>query len=517
MEKSLLLRKSAVLLLGFLLPLAGCKKSESQAGGPGTKLAGKPASVESPDTLARFHWLGMKGMRADTNSSYFMTIWDLPETGKLLAQTLDKLALVPLRMKDSNWTTNAPATNATSALLRPLLDDLVAEETWFEVRRTSNQPAQYVIAARLPEPRAGAWETNLSAALEQLTGLKATPAPAGRGWSLKKHDAPNLFEFARAGEWTAIGLGQDTNSALRAVLERLQLNPAARGGLQSNLWLQARIDLARLVKLIDPSLNLLLNLPVTDLDVRGDGQNVLTRGEMSFPQPLPFEVEPWNIPTNLIHEPLVSMFAVQGIKPLLASLKLPPELGLTNLPNQYFTWAQMGAPFLVHAAFPIDSAVGTMTTLTNSLPTIIKPWVAKQTRLLQVDLATNGHGIVFTTPAVSPYMDTISIPEGEFFRAGLMPASGFTNRHAPMETIREILGQSNLVFYHREAAAPRLEGYMFITQLGRIIIRKSQLPADAGGIVWVKSAGSIIGGSLTKVIQTGKSQLSLALYCRLWT
>src|ERR1035437_10225057 len=44
--------------------------------------------------MARVHWLGMTRIAADTNAVRFMTLWDLPESAALEAQTLDKLALV---------------------------------------------------------------------------------------------------------------------------------------------------------------------------------------------------------------------------------------------------------------------------------------------------------------------------------------------------------------------------------------------------------------------------------------
>ena len=53
-----------------------------------------------------------------------------------------------------------------------------------------------------------------------------------------------------------------------------------------------------------------------------------TRAELDFPEPLPLEMEAWNIPTNLIHDPLIGFAAVRGIRPWLKSFKLWQE------PNQ---------------------------------------------------------------------------------------------------------------------------------------------------------------------------------------
>src|SRR5882757_178588 len=87
-----------------------------------------PSSARSAEILARVHWQGMKQISADTNATNFMSVWQLPPTAALLAQTFDKL---------SRWPGNG-ATNAASARLRPLLDDLVASEFYLEISIVTN-------------------------------------------------------------------------------------------------------------------------------------------------------------------------------------------------------------------------------------------------------------------------------------------------------------------------------------------------------------------------------------------
>src|SRR5688572_33427987 len=75
----------------------GCKKSD-----PGNSTATKSQSASTSsvtvESLARIHWLGKKRLAAETNAAHFMSIWDLPESARLEAQTLDKLALAPWRL-----------------------------------------------------------------------------------------------------------------------------------------------------------------------------------------------------------------------------------------------------------------------------------------------------------------------------------------------------------------------------------------------------------------------------------
>ena len=64
--------------MALLLLLAfGCKKSP-------------PA--DTGNVVARIHWLGKKKLASDRTAARLMTIWNLPESANLEAQTLDKLA-----------------------------------------------------------------------------------------------------------------------------------------------------------------------------------------------------------------------------------------------------------------------------------------------------------------------------------------------------------------------------------------------------------------------------------------
>ncbi len=195
------------------------------------------ALPSSAQTVARIHWLGMKYLAVDTNAAHLMTIWNLPESRKLEQQTLDKLSLAPWRLLHRNLDTNA------AALLRPLLEDLVDNESCLEVRQTSNQPVELVLAVRLNDQRAALWQTNLSRVLESLTGIHPVPAPARHsGWSLKKHHDPNFLELTRAGEWTVFGAAQDHNALLGDLLVRIRQGQSPWPAGTTRDWLEADLN-----------------------------------------------------------------------------------------------------------------------------------------------------------------------------------------------------------------------------------------------------------------------------------
>src|SRR5882724_5216944 len=90
---------------GFLclcsLLAAGCKKS-SPTDDRTAQTTPSPSTLDPldprPSTLSTIHWLGKKRIAAETNATGFMKIWNLPESAKVEAQTLDKLSTAPWRL-----------------------------------------------------------------------------------------------------------------------------------------------------------------------------------------------------------------------------------------------------------------------------------------------------------------------------------------------------------------------------------------------------------------------------------
>src|SRR5205809_385059 len=140
------LRYLAALCCLMALLAAGCKKS-SPTDEPRTQTTASPSSLD-PQTspVARIHWLGKKRIAGETNAAGFMKIWNLPESARVEAQTLDKLSTAPWRLLKvetiPSAVTNALTPIGASPLLRPLLDDLVKEESYVEIRRPTNQPSE---------------------------------------------------------------------------------------------------------------------------------------------------------------------------------------------------------------------------------------------------------------------------------------------------------------------------------------------------------------------------------------
>jgi hypothetical protein len=249
--------------------------------------------------------------------------------------------------------------------------------------------------------------------------------------------------------------------------------------------------------------------PRISLVINGDGKNVLTRGRLNFPKPLPFEIEPWHIPTNLLHEPLQSFTAVQGLKSWLSSLPLWQDLKAGVAPNQLFCWAQSAAPFMAYAAAPLADANSAITKLAPAIMDGFNPLLASN-RMGKWERATDSDGVVWNrAPIISPFVQSLSLTEGRFLFAGLTALSR-TNGPPPAGTLHELSMLPNAVYFDSEITAPRLEGWVFTSQLFRVILRRVQLSPEGNVIAWLKNAGPLLGISTTRVTKTSPTELSLA-------
>ena len=170
--------------ISTILVTAGCGKSPTPA--PTSGLRRSTLNPQPSTTPAfRLHWLGKKRLSAESNATNFISIWNMPESLRLESQTLDKLSTAPWRL----LTTSVPLSNAPSALLRPLLDDLVQEEIYLEIEATTNNPTQAVFAIKLPPDRLALWQSNLPIILKSLSAQPDVTLAQRKGEGLGVRDS----------------------------------------------------------------------------------------------------------------------------------------------------------------------------------------------------------------------------------------------------------------------------------------------------------------------------------------
>ncbi|MGC3958702.1 MAG: hypothetical protein QM813_12415 [Verrucomicrobiota bacterium] len=354
---------------GFALVLTsvlvtGCGDSDPQARPAAEGAAVAMANGQSQDLggsrpILSFHWLGKSRLATEGGAANFMALWKLPESIRLEAQTLDKLAAAPWRL----WTTNTAIPQAASLQLRPLLNDLLQEEVYLESRGGAKQPVESVLAVRLAASRMASWRTNLPLVLQSIFPQSEVQNLAA-GFSLWTSDF--RLELGGAGEWILLsyieqgGKPSDLKSRSATLLAAFQTQIAATQTpflpAASNCWVDLSLDLLQANRVCHYTQDTMTNLPQVTLRLWGDGANVQTAGELVFPSRFETNLPAWSVPTNLVVEPLVGLTLMRSIGPILRDVNLISPQIADLLPSQFLTWQRSGPPLQLHFAAPNSPA-----------------------------------------------------------------------------------------------------------------------------------------------------------------
>jgi hypothetical protein len=112
------------------------------------------------------------------------------------------------------------------------------------------------------------------------------------------------------------------------------------------------------------------------------------------------------------------------------------------------------------------------------------------------------------TPFMAPYLQPAAAGGREFVFGGLAP-NPETNQPPPPALLEAFLGRTNLVAYEWELTASRMEAWLYVGQLLRVIFHQAQLPAKSAAIGWVKAAGLKLGICATVITQSSPQQLTV--------
>jgi len=499
MQKLVCIAAIAVACLG----ISGCSKSDSRVNSSASQTVSNGMAEMLPrsnETILRIHWLGKRRVAADTNSHDLMAVWNLPESDHLETQAIDKLAHVPWSIR------HLPVRTSAAQALKPLLKDILEEESYFEASAGAQSGTEEsVLAIRLSPERASLWKTNLAFALETLTGIHPAALNSANGWSLKKHDFPNLIEFTRAGDWALIGVGQDKNQLLAEFVQRIVSNKNPYAVSATNGWLQAEGDFSRVVRSFFRNWTVSTNAPRFHLLVNGNGEFVQIHGDLDFPEKLALELKPWNIPTNLIRGELSTITAVRGITKWLDRLPQWRSRNLGTALDQLYFWGLSGLPAQIYVATPAADASNRVDEIATRLLAI-----SPTNELAGFQRSPWFHGVTWKgLPYLYPFVRSIEVAEGHFVEAGTVVVEG-NNALPQSELIEGIARGTNLVYYDREFTGGQIGQWIFIGQFVRFVSHLAQLPNDSAGLLWLKAAAPMVGSSATDITLTSPSQLSFS-------
>jgi hypothetical protein len=459
------------------------------------------AALPQPDLIAQIHFAGAQKISSDRSYLPFTNEFSSAEARALANQTFDKLAHVP-----HDWFKAKIAANRGdgTAQLRPLFDDLLASEWYFEARDMPTGSPEYALAIHLNSNRAQLWKNNLQVLLERWTKIQARKIPGG--WELKKDLPPNLIRVTESDGWLLVDCGQNQLSLGEKIFPWLaqDANAGSPWASGEKKWLFADVNWVRLAQWF-PELKE-LSLPETKFDVSAKGKNLHIDGKFLFPQNFSSDLPDWQIPTNLI-SPFISFTAARGFAPWLHTQAWARPYEITPPLDQVFVWASPGIPFETFAAFPVlNSADALAQSYTRLKRTLIS--TGNQAEFSPpFKLAMTNHEIQLQgLPFIAPHLQAVHGPTGQFLFAG-----GIDNppdsAALPPELLK-IMATKNLVFYHWEITAERVPQLLNMTQLGLVLTQHKQLEPTSAAMKWLRKITPNLGNTVTEAFRTTPDELT---------
>ncbi len=482
-------------LVGVGLVLqSGCRKNENRDG-----------KSDASDLLVRCHFVGSGQLAGDTNAAKLKEIWNLPETRRLAGRTLGKLSHAPKTLFAE--AVDAAQDERGAALLRPLLDDVLRQESFIQVRGATDRPTEWTLLVRHPGDRSGGWRTAIGELLQVWKlGNAVTNTVGGMSClEVKRSGTPGLIRWAESGDWFALGIGQEAVPTFDEALRRIKSGgrPIAAA---SGYWLEAELNLPRLARWVGFSPS--FKWPVAQLSVIGHGENLRSTGRMTFADAATGPLNPWQIPTNLIHDPLISFTAARGIEPLFRSGELFNELGVEPVPNELFVWAQSQVVFQTFWAWPDSSATNNLQRIAERAPSLLGTnW--QQKGLAQIGwIQTNQMVFWKALPIVTPYLR--ARPDGgrDYVVGGLFAAMPGTNP-PPDELLSQVTSRTNMVYYDWEITQGRLRQWHVMAQTLAVIRGTPQFATNSAGLAWMMSVAPHLGNSITEIVADTPARWSL--------
>jgi len=374
----------------------------------------------------------------------------------------------------SSWLASSllPSNNADAATpLRPLLDDLLSAESFWALGGTSNGPLNFIVALRLDDQRAQVWQATLPIVMGRPGDVFASKAPSFPGQQWKLAGGQSLW-MVRAKGWLLAGSGEDLPALQTQYLEQLSQN-GRPGPALSQSWLEADLDWPRLARWL-PALPRLFQPARVRITLTAPDQSLFMSAKVTYAKPMPWKFDPWRVPTNIIHDPLVSFTAGQDIAAYMAPGEPLSQLTDNPLAGQFYVWA-LGGPgemgLQTYGAWPVANASNSLQRLASEAAAAFNPalkqmsagelrWQPERQTLLWRNLSS----ILFPVVQVAPETN------GQYLMAAFFPPIP-RKKPIPDGLLQQILSRTDLVYYDWEGTGQRLMQWQLLSGMLPVLPR----------------------------------------------
>jgi hypothetical protein len=457
-------------------------------------------NVNTDPLILRAHFIGTEQLFAAPESARLKEAWDVKSSAALREEALTRFALLPSFWLGDNLGKGTPT---QTNLFRLLLDDVLARECYIECTAKPD----FLIAVRVPDTRARVWQTNLWQALTnwKLGQPVAVKIDTASGFESKRTGTPGVFRCLRAGEWIVVSAGSGTFARESEVLANIK--STGRPAKPTGAWLDGDANLARFDGWL-PMLANFENLPIAHFSVSNRADFVRTHAVLDFAKPHGWKLEPWQFPSNQIHDPLISFLAVRGVAPIIESFKSVRDLGFKPTPNQIIGWGYNSLPFQFNYAAPSRDVTNQLKKATPKVADLVLGSDRKQFTG-DVVWDTNKNQIVWRgLPLAVPHVAALRDSGKEFLLVSCFPPFRSTNK-APAELYQALAGRDELVAFDFELTQFRIPHWRQLYQLSEIASKRAFVSTNAPFHRWLLDVTPKLGEAVTELRVTSPTQMTL--------
>ena len=463
--------------------------------------ADRPANV-----VLDYHFVGAGQLAGDTNALVAKAVLGLPSTVAFEDLALNRLSAT--LAASLHFSTNAE----TVALLRPLLDDLLASESLASMGGSPGKPLSFVLAIQLDGERTQLWQQNLKKANHGRGKEFRTGKFSGWQWN---QGADDSLWMVPARDWLLVGSGGELESVRSDYLQQIQ--KLGQPGLTMDVnWFEADVDWPRLANWF-PISSCPLKLARTQIGIRSEYGHFEMTGRVIYPEEISWKPHPRSFPTTLVREPLLSFATGQDVEPFLKSDDTLSRFCTNPLSDQFYFWSMGELAFQSYLAWPVSNPTNTMAKLSGQAIADLNPklqqfdgtklaWLPKRSQIAWMKL-----------PLINPIVFPAPASNGQFLVAGLFASTRGTGP-APKALWNQLDGRNDLVYYDWELTGPRVRHLLTVTEVIPILPMLGIGPSRAASFVdprldavrqWLLGLTPLLANTATEVTKTGPNELKI--------
>jgi hypothetical protein len=479
------------------------------------------AAPQGGMVAAQYHFLGGNQLVANPNAALLKQIGEKPATTDFRHHLVRKTALDLAASFGKQL--NPSSTNA-AALMVPLVDDLISSESVGLFGGKTQGPMAFVLAVQLNPGQTKVWQDNLGKILATAPEKIVVEGFQGQNW---KNAA---FQVIPAKGWLIVSRGNDLAAQQTELLTSLNKIGRPTSALKTN-WFEGDANWTRLAAWL-PLQSSPFKLARTQITLSSKADQIVTSLKIQYPETIPWKRQPWNVPTNLVRDPVISFTAARNIAPFMAPAPSFAKLKVNPWNEQFYVWSMWtGMPFQTFGAIPANDPTNTFLTLAAQLPSVFNSTLATLNGSSFIVTSNHQSVVMDNIPQIVPRIRPVTEPNGGFLAMDFMGAvSTRSTKPAPPELFAQLNSQKDIIYYDWEITEKRLECWRSMFQFLQIIKRiptpipgiESLPPAAASTSTnraaliprlaketWLTAVAPLLGNTITVATLSGPNEVTV--------